>query len=731
MLRFRKEGLAMERLSLDTQRRREPRGPVFGILLMAGLVFIAVAVYYTFDFFHQTNLAVQEAKAATRGKMGDAIQKVDGDFAKLERIVHQSAEKFNQTRFSQAEIGRMEKEALAENPEVFGFIVAYEPYQYDRGRRLFAPYCNRKNGVINQIQVENSYDYTDTRTSGLYWYQNPLNRGAGWTEPFFGSASATLMIAYSEPFYGPDRSRGTARPIGVIAIIYSLDGVKRLTQSLGLQGNGYAFILSRQGAYINHPDEEKIKENRTIFEEPIVRDNPRVRLGIQNALAGKSCVIEAGDKATGRDSWLFFEPVRTTGYVMGAVFVKSSVVNHKDFTRRRFILVSLLLVSGIFLLLLLWLCGDELSTRSLWLASVTLVLLVIGEIFFVWFLALKYHYYYRPNTVKVDDVSVLRGFLEDQGEKAKKRHETEPVFIRTGVFLQSLEFENANNVKLTGYIWQKFDGKTPDNIADGFILPEAVSATIERAYSREVNGVRTVGWHFEAVLRQSFEYFKYPLDNKDVWIRIWPRDFDQNVILIPDLSAYTQTDPNTLPGVERDFVIPGWRMTQSFFSFVPNSYNTDFGIDNYTGQENFPELYFSVIITRDFLNPFVANLLPFIVIALVLFGMMLLISYAQEKVLKFESSMVGILAGCAALIFSVIIAHNQLRNSIAADGVLYMEYFYFTLYFAILIVITNAFLVAFESNLALFRYRDNLWFKLALWPVLLTGLLIVTVVTFY
>lgn len=43
----------------------------------------------------------------------------------------------------------------------------------------------------------------------------------------------------------------------------------------------------------------------------------------------------------------------------------------------------------------------------------------------------------------------------------------------------------------------------------------------------------------------------------------------------------------------------------------------------------------------------------------------------------------------------------------------------------------DAFLVPFESKLELIRYRDNLWFKLLLWPVLLTGLLALTVVTFY
>lgn len=81
---------------------------------------------------------------------------------------------------------------------------------------------------------------------------------------------------YAEAFYGPERDR-TAKPIGVISIVYSLDGVKQLTKSLGLQGNGYAFLLSRQGTFLTHPDETKIIEHRNIFQEEMVSGNPRIR----------------------------------------------------------------------------------------------------------------------------------------------------------------------------------------------------------------------------------------------------------------------------------------------------------------------------------------------------------------------------------------------------------------------------------------------------------------------
>ncbi|HEX3043281.1 MAG TPA: cache domain-containing protein, partial [Bacillota bacterium] len=683
------------------------------LLILTGLcvLFFSLTVYHICDYVGQTKLVVQQAKDSTRRNMTRIIQKMDNHFAKVMRIANQYVVELENHQYSPSKIQQIEYEVLRQNPEVFGFCIAYEPYQYAPGKRLFAPYAFRNNnGSISRKQVEDDYDYTQKNSAGLTWYVNPMKNGAGWTEPYFGPAADSYMIDYAAPFYGS--ITGGKKPKGIVTIDYSLGEIKQLTQSLGLEGNRYAFIVSQNGVYISHPNEEYVEGRRNLLDEPGLGKNQRIQAQIKKALAGESQLIEFKNQVTGQDSWLFLEPLPASKYVMGAIYIQSAVTNHKDYTRRKLIQISLLLLTGMFLLLVILLRGYELSSRSLWLMGVAFTVLLIVEIITIWYLTVKYNNYYRPNTIKIVDNSVLNHFMNAQREKSKKLHEAPPVFIRTGVFVQSLDFVSANNVKMTGYIWQKFDKSVPkdkdQDIDEGIIFPESVDETIEEAYRREVKGVLTIGWHFEVELRQSFEYDKYPFDNKDVWIRIWPKDFDENVILIPDLQTYTSIDPATLPGVENDFVLTGWHILQSFFSFVPNSYNTNFGIDSYMGQEDFPELYYSVIIEREFLNPFIANLLPFTVIAFILFGTLLLLSFAEDKSEKFQSSIGGTLAGCAGLFFSVIIAHIQLRNEINTDRVLYMEYFYFVLYAAILLVVIDAFLVAFESKLTLIRFRDNL-----------------------
>lgn len=129
----------------------------------------------------------------------------------------------------------------------------------------------------------------------------------------------------------------------------------------------------------------------------------------------------------------------------------------------------------------------------------------------------------------------------------------------------------------------------PGPISQGFIFPEAEQISIEEAYS---DG-DIIGWYFRSVLRQPFDYSKYPFDQEDVWIRIWNRDFHRDVVLIPDLDSYDNIRPATKPGIEHDFVLEGWEIQDSHFSYRNNSYNANFGIENdkFGGS---PELYFNI-----------------------------------------------------------------------------------------------------------------------------------------
>ena len=92
---------------------------------------------------------------------------------------------------------------------------------------------------------------------------------------------------------------------------------------------------------------------------------------------------------------------------------------------------------------------------------------------------------------------------------------------------------------------------------------------------------------------------------------------------------------------------------------------------------------------------------------------------------------IGVLAICAAFFFTVLVAHVTLRSQIDAEDVLYIEYFYFVMYLAVLAVAVNALLFTSQETIRSIQYRDNLLPKLLYWPLLLGVMLGVTLVVFY
>ena len=308
-----------------------------------------------------------------------------------------------------------------------------------------------------------------------------------------------------------------------------------------------------------------------------------------------------------------------------------------------------------------------------------------------------------------------------------------PLLIPTGVFIQSFEFLNANNVEVAGYVWQTYGPTVPDDVARGFVLPEAVAEAYEaeEAYRIEQDGGELIGWYFNATLRQSFDYARYPFDRQDVWIRLWHRDFDRGVLLVPDLASYRDLDPATLPGLEAQFVYGSWDPEFTAFSYATNDYNTDFGFAAGFERAALPELYFNVGVKRDFLNPFIAHVAFVLAIAVLLFGLLVLTTDDEDLKGRFGLSTAGVLGSCSGLLFAVILQHNQIRGATASQQIVYLETLPFVLYAFIVLVALNAILLASPFDLWLVRYRHNLLPVLLYWPALIGLVWLVTLAYFY
>jgi hypothetical protein len=313
------------------------------------------------------------------------------------------------------------------------------------------------------------------------------------------------------------------------------------------------------------------------------------------------------------------------------------------------------------------------------------------------------------------------------------RADLDPVRIPTGVMIQSMEFLSGGNVQVSGYVWQRYGPDVPSDLERGVVLVEAIKEAYDtrEAYQYEEDGVETVGWYFAATLRQPFEYAEFPFDEQDLWLRMWSRDFVRDIILVPDFDAYYSTDPSTLPGIEREFVYSGWSPIYSGFSFSDQSYNSSFGIGDAGEFQSFPELYFNLVLDRNFSGPFFDHLVFAIAVAILLFGMLVLTTDDENLKARFQLSTAGVLAAASGLLFAVILKHNQIRSGVGTPGLSYIETIPILLYGIIVVVVLNAILLASPLNVRLIRQRNNLIPTLAYWPVVLGLLLAVTLIVFF
>ncbi|MEY4753143.1 MAG: hypothetical protein RJA44_818 [Pseudomonadota bacterium] len=326
-----------------------------------------------------------------------------------------------------------------------------------------------------------------------------------------------------------------------------------------------------------------------------------------------------------------------------------------------------------------------------------------------------------------------------------------PLYVPTGVFIQSINYTSSNDVRVTGYLWQrlrpedlagdegarKCDKSQPccnDPKGPTILMPEATEFSANQAYNRADTrqGVTAcvVGWSFAATLRQSFDYQHYPFDRQNVWLRLRPGSIGENVVLVPDLHAYDNLTPASLPGLEHDFVLPGWILDSTYYSYERNSYNSNFGLTQFVAQENAPELYFNVNMKRTFMTPFVAQMIPVVVVLLLTFAV-LLVSAREEPLMALHGfSSIGVLSYCSALFLAVVLSHTDLRRQLMAADVIYLEYFYITTYLAILAVAVNTLLYASGSSMRWVQHRDNLMPKLLFWPVMQGVLFAITYAVF-
>lgn len=342
----------------------------------------------------------------------------------------------------------------------------------------------------------------------------------------------------------------------------------------------------------------------------------------------------------------------------------------------------------------------------------------------------------NAQTEIVRSQAALNTFIAEQTASGAAMNFSAPdrIDLPTGVFIQSLVFNSSSDVNLTGYIWQRYPLDYP--YEKGVIFPEEIDSvnTILRQEYTEIDRDsdmphELIGWYFDVTVRQSFDYSHYPLDFLTIWLRVWPADFenDGRILLVPDFRSYAPGEHRSF-GLDADIVQGEWDILESYFSYQEVPYDTDFGFDDGSKGTLYQEFYFNLGADRKFINAFIINLVPLLVVGVLLFASLMTISRDEEQAGLFGSNTTGVIGSCSALFFVVLLSHIQVRSMFAGSGLVYIEYFYLIMYGMILATALNAYLFSLKAfrHLWILNYRDNYVAKASFWPVMLWAMLFVT-----
>ncbi len=638
--------------------------------------------------------------------------------------------------------------SISKIPDLLEDIMISYPGLYELGivfssqeQKDNAPLFIRENGDVRKTQL--SYDHTDSTLSDNInrdWYFKAMKNGKTWNEPYFGTGANAWLTELSIPFYLP-KSDHSGPPSGVICVGYSMTDIISFMDTLSVSKGGYAFILSQEDYFLYYPQKEFITNHYNIdsltkrmrgkknFPKDskqylkILENGKILKKAARDARAGKKSSISYTSIVTDRPMVLYSEPIENIGWSLFSLVLESDL--NKKTTRA----VKCMMVSQIFITLTLLLILLLISRHyHLWnLGASGAVIILVVSIGFIWF-----QYFVNP-PLKIEDELKLLNRLETHKSIQKFRvcqDQEDFLEIPTGIFIQTLEFNSANNFNVSGYIWQKYHKNIDTPIDTGVVFPEATTMKLERTYTYDFHDYTVVGWHFSGTIREPFNYQKYPFDKEQLWIRLWHKNFDKQVILVPDFTSYDRITPIFKPGLEESLILPEWKIERSYFSYNHNSYNSNFGIASYSGQVDFPELYFNIGISRNFFNALISHLIPLLIIYLMLYSVLHIARNEDEKGLFGFSALSGMRA-TTAMFLVAIFKHISLRNTLNATGVVYFEWFYFITYILILYVSINAIIIAQKKQWRFIQYHDNYCSRILFWPITFFLLFIVTVISFF
>lgn len=293
----------------------------FLVLASTGLIFL-LAVGYSSHIAR--NLLMKAAEGNTRNLARSTVHRIESVLLSVEPLTHVMALRLERAHPDRQSLLGMLHDMLHASPPIYGSAVAFAPGEFSDKVKAFAPYLYRESGSTQAFSFvdlgQGDYDYFSSD-----WYLIPRETAqAGWSEPYYDEGGGNaLMCTYSVPFYR--ETNGQRRFAGVITADLRLDRLVKIVAGIKLYQSGYAFLISRNGRFISHPN-PKLVFKESLFSLAEERKDPALRTIGRQMVRGHEGFVRFRDPETGRPSWLYYAPVSASGWSMGIVIPEAEVL---------------------------------------------------------------------------------------------------------------------------------------------------------------------------------------------------------------------------------------------------------------------------------------------------------------------------------------------------------------------------------------------------------------------
>jgi methyl-accepting chemotaxis protein len=230
------------------------------------------------------------------------------------------------------------------NPALLGVWAGYEPNAYDgRDARFdgdplgdstgrFAYWWTRTSGALKGTSFDDDPDGTSWTVAD--YYAVPLKTRRDFVpEPYVDDG--VMMTSYTVPIVG---AGGAA--VGVAGVDVALSDLAAQAKAVRVLDSGYAFAVSRSGTVVAGP-ERKWLGTKTLAALARQRHTPALARVATEVAAGRTGHVATTDPHTGKESVLFYAPVRTGGWGFVASAPRDEILASVHALRTKLILVGL------------------------------------------------------------------------------------------------------------------------------------------------------------------------------------------------------------------------------------------------------------------------------------------------------------------------------------------------------------------------------------------------------